>query len=299
MADLTDKVAVITGGNSGIGKETAVELARLGAHVVIAARDPAKAASAVKEVRERASAGDRVETIPINLASFTSVREFVETYRMRHDRLDILINNAGCVLAKRIITEDGHEAQFQINHLGHFLLTRLLHEMLVRSAPARVVNVASDAHKGARNGLDFDNLDWQRGRYRGFQAYSRTKLMNILFTRELAKKYDPSQVTVNCLHPGFVASNFAKEGDLGWWGNIGMPLARPFAISVEQGAVTPVYLASSPDVEGITGQYFVKCKATAPSAAGQDDEAAARLCKVSSEITGVGFPEMRTAVAQP
>src|SRR5262249_7140815 len=277
MTNLTGKVAVITGGNSGIGKEAAVELARLGAHVVIAARNPAKAAAAAKEVQQRANASGRVEAIPIDLASLRSVRGFVETYSGRHDRLDILINNAGCVLAKRIITEDGHEAQFQINHLGHFLLTQLLHEILVRSAPARVVNVASDAHKGARNGLDFDNLDWQRGRYRGFQAYSRTKLMNILFTRELAKKYHPSQITADCLHPGFVASNFAKEGDLGWWGNIGMPLARPFAISVQKGALTPVYVASSPDVEGTTGQYFVKCKATAPSIAGRDDDAAARL----------------------
>ena len=288
MTDLTGKIAVITGGNSGIGKQTAVELARLGAHVVIAARDPAKAAAAVTEVQERAHAGDRVETIPIDLASFASVRKFVETYRVRHDRLDILINNAGCVLARRIVTEDGHEAQFQSNHLGHFLLTHLLRETLVRSAPARVVNIASDAHKGARNGLDFDDLDWQRGRYRGFQAYSRTKLMNILFTRELTKKYDPSQVTANCLHPGFVASYFGRDRDLGWWGDIGMQLARPFAISVQKGAVTPVYVASSPDLAGITGQYFVKCKATAPSAAGQDDEAAARLWKVSAEITGVG-----------
>jgi NAD(P)-dependent dehydrogenase (short-subunit alcohol dehydrogenase family) len=288
MADLSGKVAVITGGNSGIGKETAVELARLGAHVVIAARNPGKASGAAKEVRERADAGDRVETIPLDLASFASVRAFAEAFAARHDRLDILVNNAGCVLARRILTEDGHEAQFQINHLGHFLLTHLLHERLVRGAPARVVNVASDAHKGARGGLDFDDLDWQRGRYRGFQAYSQTKLMNILFTRELARRLDPSQITANSVHPGFVASNFAKEGDLGWWGNIGMPLAGLFAISVQRGAETPVYVASSPDLEGVTGQYFVKRRAAAPSRAGQDDPAAERLWKVSAEITGVG-----------
>jgi retinol dehydrogenase-12 len=288
MTDLSGKVVVITGGNSGIGKEAAVQLAGMGARVVIAARNPAKAAAAVKGVQERAHCGDRVEAIPLDLASFASVRAFADAFTAKFDRIDVLLNNAGCVLSKLIITEDGHEAQFQINHLGHFLLTHLLREMLIRSAPARIVNVASDAHKGARNGLELDNLDWQRGRYRGFLAYSRTKLMNILFTRELAKKYAPRQITANCLHPGFVASNFAKEGDLGWWGNIGMPLARPFAISVQQGAVTPVYVASSPDVEGITGQYFVKCKVTSPSPAGQDDEAAARLWKVSCEMTGVG-----------
>jgi retinol dehydrogenase-12 len=288
MTDLPGKVVVITGGNSGIGKETAVELARMGAHVLIAARNPSRAAAAVKEVQERTSAGNRVETMPLDLASFASVRAFADAFTNAHDRLEVLVNNAGGVLSKRSVTGDGHESQFQVNHLSHFLLTNLLRDTLVRSAPARVVNIASVAHKSARKALDFDDLDYERRRYRGFRVYGETKLMNILFTRELAKRWDGTDVTANAVHPGFVASNFAKEGDLGWWGNIGMPLTRPFSISLQQGAVTPVYVASSPDVEGITGQYFVKCKVTGPRPAALDDDTAARLWEISAELTGVG-----------
>ena len=287
--ELAGKVAVITGGNSGIGKETAVGLARMGAHVVIAARNPEKAAAAVKEVQERASAGDRVETIPIDLASFASVRAFVDTFTATHDRLDILVNNAGGVLAKRTVTEDGHEAQFQINHLSHFLLTHLLRDTLGHSAPARVVNIASDAHESAKTGVHFDDLEWEHRRYRGLKVYYETKLMNILFTRELAKRWDATFVTANCVHPGFVASKFGKEGDLGWWGDIGLILTRPFQISVKQGAVTPVYVASSPEIFGVTGQYFEKCAVAQPSAHAQDDAAAAELWDISARMTGVGM----------
>src|SRR4051794_3609722 len=252
MTDLTGKVVVITGGNSGLGKETAVELARMGAHVVIAARNATKAAAAVKEVKERANAGDRVETLPIDLASFATVHAFVDEFTETHDRCDVLVNNAGLILMKRTTTVDGHEATFQINHLGPFLLTNLMHDTLDRSAPARVVTVASDAHKFVR-GLVLDDLEWSNRRFSGFRVYGATKLMNILFTRELAKRWDANKVTANCVHPGFVGSNFGKEGDLGWLGRLGMPLARPFAISNERGALTSIYLASSPDVDGISG----------------------------------------------
>jgi NAD(P)-dependent dehydrogenase (short-subunit alcohol dehydrogenase family) len=286
--DLSGKVVVITGGNSGIGKQAALELAGMGANVVIAARNTTKAAAAVKEIQAVTGAGTRVETLPIDLASFASVRAFADAFTASHDRLDVLINNAGLVLSKHTLTQDGHETQFQVNHLSHFLLTHLLQEQLTKNAPARVVNVASHAHKSARHGLDFDDLDWNNHRYRGFQVYARTKLMNILFTRELARRWLGSGVTANCLHPGFVASNFAKEGDLGWWGNIGMPLTRPFSISVEKGARTSVYVASSPDVENISGEYFNKCRAEAPNAPARDDTAAARLWEVSAQITGVG-----------
>ncbi len=282
--ELTGKVAVITGGNSGIGKQTAVELAAMGARVVIAARNSQKANAAVKEVQERTRAGDRVTTMPIDLASFASVREFAKAYADSHERLDILINNAGLVLRKRTVTEDGHETQFQVNHLGHFLLTNLLRDQLVAGAPARVVNVASGAHKTARKGLDFDDLDWARRRYRGFAVYSATKLANIYFTRELAKRWNDGTVTANAVHPGFVASNFAKEGDAGRLGNIVMPLSRPFSVSVEQGARTSVYVASSPDVDGITGQYFIKGRVNAPSAVALDEAAAEQLWTISEEM---------------
>jgi retinol dehydrogenase 12 len=288
MAELSDRVAVITGANSGIGKETAVELAHKGAHVVIAARNPIKATAAVKEVSERAGAEASVESIALDLASFASVHAFANAFTDAHDRLDVLVNNAGGALAKRVKTEDGHETQFQVNHLSHFLLTHLLRERLVHSAPARVVNVASDAHKGAKHGVTFDDLDWKQRRYKGLKAYYETKLMNILFTRELAKRWDGTNVTANCVHPGFVASKFGRDGDLGWWGNIGLPLTRPFQISETQGAVTSVYVASSPEVADINGQYFVKSRVATPSAHALDDDAAARLWKISAELTGVG-----------
>jgi retinol dehydrogenase-12 len=279
------KVVVVTGGNSGIGKQAALELAGMGATVVIAARNPQKAAAAVDEIRHATNAGDRVDTIPIDLTSFASVRAFVDAFTARHDQLDVLCNNAGLLLRERVVTEDGHETQFQTNHLAPFLLTQLLRPQLDKAGNARVVNVASGAHNGARKGLDFDDLEWERRKYRGFSVYSATKLMNVLFTRELAKRWDGSGITTNALHPGFVASNFAKEGDYGKLGNIVMPLSRPFSISVEKGALTSIYLCSSPDVEGISGQYFYKNRVAGPSAAALDDNAAARLWEISEKLT--------------
>jgi retinol dehydrogenase 12 len=282
---LDGKVAIVTGANSGIGKEAAVGIAREGAHVVVAARNAAKAAAAVTEIETRADARGRVETMPIDLASFASVRSFADAFTAKHGRLDILLNNAGAVLRKRMVTVDGHETQFQVNHLGHFLLTHLLYGPLTRSAPARVVNVSSYAHSTARRGLDFDDLDWERRRYRSFSVYSATKLMNVLFTRELARRSDPDVLTANALHPGFVGSNFAREGDLGVLGNVVMPLIRPFAISSEKGALTSIYLATSPDVAGVTGQYFYRGKAQSPAKPALDDAAAARLWDISEKLT--------------
>ncbi len=282
---LSGKVAIVTGGNSGIGKEAAVGIAREGAHVIVAARNAKKAAAAVAEIETRADARGRVETMPIDLASFASVRAFADAFTAQHDRLDILLNNAGLVLRKRTVTVDGHETQFQVNHLGHFLLTQLLHDQLVAAAPARVVNVSSYAHTTAKKGLDFDDLDWEHRKYRGFAVYSATKLMNVFFTRELARRNDSDVLTANALHPGFVGSNFAREGDLGLLGTIGMPLARPFAISAEKGALTSIYLATSPDLAGITGQYFIKGKAVSPAKHALDDAAAARLWEISEKLT--------------
>ena len=284
MTDLTGKIAVVTGGNSGIGKETANELAGMGATVVIAARNPAKAAAAVDEIHTRTGAGDRVTTLPIDLASFASARAFVDSFTQTHDRLDILVNNAGLILRNKTLTVDGHESTFQVNHLSHFLLTNALRPHLERAAPARVVNVSSAAHAAARKGLHFDDLDFEHRRYSGWQQYCNTKLMNVLFTRELATRW-ARVVTANAVHPGFVGSNFGRDGDYGWLGRVVMPIARPLAISNAQGAITSVYVASSPDVEHITGQYFVRCKVTGPSRAALDDVAAARLWEISEQLT--------------
>ena len=286
MSALDGQVAVITGGNSGIGKETAAELAGMGVHVIVAARNPAKAAAAVQEIRQRCPDAT-VEHLPLDLASFASVRAFADAFTARFGQLDVLVNNAGASLAKRTVTEDGHETQFQVNHLSHYLLTRLLREPLEAAPAARVINVSSTGHTFARDGLNFDVLDSERRKYRGFLVYCATKLANVLFTRELARRYEDTKLTANAVHPGWVASNFAREGDMGFFIGLAMVVSRPLAISSAKGAHTSVYLASSPDVSGITGQYFYQCKVVKPSNAALDDAAAVRLWDVSAEMTGL------------
>lgn len=285
MTQVERATVVITGGNAGIGQEAAVELARGGSRVVITARDPARGAAALAEIRERSESSD-VEVLPLDLASFASIRAFATDALDRLDRIDVLLNNAGLVLGRRTETADGFETTFGVNHLGHFYLTSLLLERLRASAPARIVNVASHAHKQARHGLDFDDLQSERS-YRPFQVYAKSKLANIYFTRELARRLDGTGVTANALHPGFVASRFGRDGDIGWMGNVGMPLVRPFAISPEKGARTSVWLASSPDVEGVTGGYFFRCKPSTPTKIARNPDAARRLWDASEELVAL------------
>jgi NAD(P)-dependent dehydrogenase (short-subunit alcohol dehydrogenase family) len=280
--EMAGKIVLITGGNAGIGKETAVGLASKGAHVVFTSRDAARGGTALAEIKQR-SGNDAVEVMTLDLASLASVREFAAAFLDHSDRLDVLIDNAGLVLTSRRVTEDGYETTFQVNHLGHFLLTELLQDRLVASAPARVIVVTSDAHKTARHGLDFDDLQSAR-KYRSFGVYGKTKLANILFTRELARRLAGTGVTVNCVHPGFVASRFGRDGDTGLIGKYVMPLMRPFALNAEQGAKTSIYLASDPSVEGITGAYWVKCAPLKPSDAALDDDAARKLWDVSEQL---------------
>jgi NAD(P)-dependent dehydrogenase (short-subunit alcohol dehydrogenase family) len=283
MGDLTGRTVVITGGNTGIGKEAAVGVASLGARVVITSRNEERGRAAREEIVER-SANDDVDVMALDLASFRSIRSFASDLLDRCDRLHVLVNNAGLILRRRTETEDGFEATFGINHLGHFLLTDLLLDRLRASAPARVVVVASDAHKSARRGLDFDDLQGER-RYRWMDAYAKSKLANIYFARELARRLDGTGVTVNALQPGFVRSDFGRDGDLGRLYGWGIKyLAGPFAISPERGARTTTYVASSPEVDGVTGGYFYKCKPTQPSRVAQDDDAARRLWDVSERM---------------
>jgi NAD(P)-dependent dehydrogenase (short-subunit alcohol dehydrogenase family) len=283
MGAMTGKVVVITGGNAGIGKEAAVGLASLGARVVITSRNEARGRVALQEIHSR-SGNDSVEVMALDLARFRSIRSFVADVLDRFDHVDVLVNNAGLILRRRAETEDGFEQTFGVNHLGHFLLTDLLLERLRASAPARVVVVSSHAHRGARRGLDFDDLMADH-RYRWMDAYNKSKLANIYFARELARRIDGTGVTVNALHPGFVRSEFGRGGDLGGVYGFGIKyLASPFAISPAKGARTSVYLASSPEVDGVSGGYFFKCKPTAPSAMGQDDAAAGRLWDVSEKL---------------
>lgn len=281
MADMTGKVVAVTGANAGIGKATAEALATMGATVVMTSRDAGRGRTALAEVREQSGSPD-VELMSLDLADLTSVGAFATELLARHDRLDVLVLNAGLVLRHRTETAEGFEATFGVNHLGHFYLTTLLLDRLRESAPSRIVVLSSAAHKTARRGLDFDDLQSTR-RYRAFDVYGRSKLANMYFTRELARRLSGTGVTVNAAHPGYVASNFARDGDLYLEPLVKLG-AKLFAISPAAGARTSVYLASSPEVEGVTGGYYARCKPASVSKAARDDIAARRLWDASEAL---------------
>ncbi len=299
VPSMRDKTVVITGGNSGVGKATAVALAGAGAHTVVTARSESRGRAAVSDIR-RASGSDQVDLVVFDLADLASVRAGATELLERTDHIHVLVNNAGLVLSERRETKDGFEATFGTNHLGPFLLTRLLTDRLVDSAPARVVNVASTAHRTARHGLDFDDLQSTR-QYRGMQAYSRSKLANILFTTELARRLVGSGVTANAVHPGTVASGFARNDDASGFLAFGIKVIKPFILTPEQGARTSVHVATSPEVASVTGKYFVKCRIREPSAAARDRSAAARLWAVSEELVDrpAPSPDGRAAPGPP
>jgi NAD(P)-dependent dehydrogenase (short-subunit alcohol dehydrogenase family) len=278
---MNGKTVLVTGANSGIGKVTALELARARAQVVMLCRNKEKGEAARREIIDD-TGHQAVELMIADLASVASIREFAAEFKRTHNRLHVLVNNAGLFVPVRRLTVDGFESTFAINHLGEFLLTDLLLDLLRASAPARIVNVSSRAH--FRTGIDFDDLQGER-KYRGFKAYARSKLANVLFTYELARRLEGTGVTANCLHPGVVRTNFGRVSDsaMGW----GARVAAPFMISPEKGAKTSIYLASSPEVEGVTGKYFVKSKPARSSALSYNVEAARRLWDVSARLTGV------------
>lgn len=278
------KTVLITGGNSGIGKETAVGLAKLGAEVVFTSRDTTRGDAAAADIKQRA--GRDVAWMPLDLASLESVRSFADEFLGRYPHLDVLINNAGLMQQHRTETKDGFETSFGVNHLGHVLLTSLLLDRLKAAAPSRIVVVASEAHRQARSGLDFSDLQAER-RYGGFDAYGKSKLANILYARELARRLEGTGVTVNSLHPGTIATGFGQDGDTSGLFAFAFSLARPFFKKADKGAETSIYLASSPDMDGVTGTYFSDCREKAPSPAGQDGEAARRLWEVSESLVGI------------
>jgi NAD(P)-dependent dehydrogenase (short-subunit alcohol dehydrogenase family) len=280
-ASMQGKTVLITGANSGIGKETAVALARAGATVVFTSRDPQKGEQAAADIRRRSGAD--VALMPLDLASFPSIRALADDFLQRYDQLHLLINNAGLILTERTETEQGFETTFGVNHLGHFLLTQLLLDRIKASAPARIVNVASAAHRFARSGLDFDDLQLTNS-YGGMQAYGRSKLANIYFTRELARRLQGTGVTVNALHPGSVNTGFSHDGDTNSLYSFLWSIAKPFLRSPEKGAQTSIYLASGPELDGITGKYFADSKETEPTSIAQDDEAARRLWTASEQL---------------
>lgn len=280
--NMQDKVCLITGANAGIGRATALELAQQGAQVVMVCRSQERGEAAQAEII-RATGNKSVDLILADLSAQAEVRRAAAEFQSRYDRLHILVNNAGAFFNQRLESADGLEMTFALNHLGYFLLTNRLLEQLRAAAPSRVINVSSDAYKGAR--LDFDDLQAKR-RYRGFSAYAASKLANILFTIELAGRLQGTGITVNALHPGFVASNFGLNN--GGVVRFSVKLfQRLFAISEEAGAETPLYLATSAEVAGITGKYFVKKKATPLTGQAQDMAAAKRLWQVSEQLTGL------------
>lgn len=285
---LEGAVAVVTGANAGIGLHTAVGLASLGATTVLACRNLDRAAVAADEVRRR-SGNDRVETAVLDLADLASVQRCAADLQERYDRLDVLVNNAGGIWAPRRQTAQGLEMTFGVNHLGHFALTSLLVDRLRASAPARVVNVASFAHWGAVGGLRFDDLQ-STGRYRPFDVYGRSKVANILFTRELARRLAGTGVTANAVHPGPVRSGFGMDGDLAGFMGLGNRLIRPFEITPEAGARTSVYVATAPELVAVTGGYFVRSRPGRVAPWARDDAAAGRLWEESRRLlSAAGF----------
>jgi NAD(P)-dependent dehydrogenase (short-subunit alcohol dehydrogenase family) len=286
------KLVVITGATNGIGLAAAEALATLGAKLAIVARSEPRAAQAVARIRAAGGNGTTVDVLLADLASQPSVRRLAAEVLDRYARLDVLVNNAGAMYARRQLTQDGVELTWALNQLAPFLLTTLLLDRLKESTPARIVTTSSDAHRGAR--IPFDDVGAERS-YRSFRRYGETKLANILFTTELARRIDGTDVTANCFHPGLVASGFNRNN--GWLMSLAMTIIKPFARSPEKGAQTLVWLVDSPDVANEKGGYFVDKRRVAPSAAAQDMVAAGRLWQLSEEQTREGrrpAPDRRT-----
>lgn len=282
--DMRGKTVLVTGGNSGIGKQAAIALAKGGARVLVAARSPQRGSAAVDEIRV-ASGNDLVELVMLDLASMASVRAAADDLQRRVDRLDVLVNNAGVTVGSRHQTEDGFELTMAVNHLGPFLLTNLLLPLLQDSAPSRIVTVASLAHKGGA--LDLQDLMWEQRPFVGLQVYATTKLCNVLFTRELARRLEGTGVTANCLHPGTIRSGFGHDDESGALMRLGVKLAGPFFLDEVRGAATTVFLAGDPGVAGVTGGYFWRRVLTDPAPQAQDDQMARWLWQTSEQLVGL------------
>ena len=279
---MAGRTCVLTGASSGIGLAGAIALARLGATMVLVCRNLSRGEAALAQVADAAAAdAGRPELELADLASLSQVRDLARRLA-RRPRIDVLINNAGLVLGRRQLTEDGCEQTFAVNHLAPFLLTNLLLPVLTASAPARVITVSSVAHRFAL--LNFDDLQLERG-YLPMRAYANSKLANVLFTRELARRLEGSAVTANCLHPGTVRTHFGDTG--AGWLRLGLAVAGAFLRTPESGAAATVFLASSPAVTDRTGGYYVSGRLRRPSRAARAEDRARRLWNISANLTGI------------
>ncbi|KAG5676985.1 hypothetical protein PVAND_006776 [Polypedilum vanderplanki] len=278
------KIVIITGANTGIGKETAIDLAKRGGKIYIACRDEKRGEDALKEIKER-SDSDKVHFMQLDLASLESVRKFSQRFHERENQLHILINNAGVMACPRMETKDGFELQIGTNHLGHFLLTHLLLDLLKSVSSSRIINVSSAAHKfGGVSKKDF----MSQKNYNRWFAYGQSKLANILFTRELAKRLkDYPNLTVNSCHPGAVNTELQRHMNKFLWEYTLLPILGIFFKTPYEGAQTQIKLAVDPDLEGVTGKYFVDCKEAKTSKAAQNDDDAEWLYKKSIELVGL------------
>jgi NAD(P)-dependent dehydrogenase (short-subunit alcohol dehydrogenase family) len=284
---LNGKICLVTGATSGIGEVTARALAQMGATVIVVGRDPQRGATTLDRIKEAAPTA-QVEFMLADLSSQAQVRQLAQEFKRKYSRLDVLVNNAGSAFVARKQSVDGIEMTFALDHLNYFLLTNLLLDTIKASAPARIVNVASEAHRRVP-GINFDDLQSERG-YNSVRAYGQAKLANVLFTYELARRLDGTNISVNVLHPGVVATDmwFADtrlRRNNGILRRLVVQLTRLVMISPEQGAQTAIYLAASPNVEGVTGKYFVKEKESQSSPASHDHAAATRLWQVSEFLT--------------
>jgi len=279
---MNGKTVLITGASAGVGLHSALGLAKSDAEVVMVGRDEGRTAQAVALVKSQ-TGNQSVSYLLADLSSFKDVRKLAQEFKYKYKKLDVLLNNAGAIFLTRKVSVDGYEMSLALNHLNYFLLTNLLLDMVKAGPAGRIVSVSSRAHYGSH--VNFDDLQSQHG-YNGMRVYGMSKLMNVLFTYELSRRLQGTHVTANCLHPGFVASNFA--GNNGWFVRLGMRFMAG-RISVEDGAKCSIYLASSPDVQGVSGKYFnYDLKETRSSDESYDEAEAKRLWDVSEQLIGIG-----------
>jgi retinol dehydrogenase-13 len=280
--NMQNKIALVTGANSGMGLATTVALAKQDAHVIMLCRSQQRGELALAQAREQ-SGSAIIELMLCDLGSLASIRAFVEAFLEKYGILDVLVNNAGIFTLKRQMTADGFEAMMGVNHLGHFLLTNLLLDAILRAPQGRIVNVSSGAHKSGR--IDFANPYLTKG-FSAWRGYAQSKLANIWFTRELSRRLAGTSATANSLHPGAVSTNMGVDRDTGFGKAIHVVL-RPFFLTSAQGAETAIYLASSPEVRTVSGEYFYKKKVAATSARAKGDEQARRFWEWSEQEVGL------------